>query len=184
MKVTPALTNSLLSGEKLIFAVVSGTFEIQTSIFMRLLKRMRTDRSECVETGTRLTFLYVHLLRRAKINIKKIPTMTDGNRLAALRALLEEQPGDPFLHYAIGLEHLKMSDLASARASFSGLVTANPDYLPAYFQLGKVLEQLNETELAVQAYEQGISLASSQRNSHTLSELRGALQSLSGEADD
>ncbi|MFM2135267.1 MAG: hypothetical protein RL021_667 [Bacteroidota bacterium] len=110
--------------------------------------------------------------------------MTDGNRIAALRSLLEEQPGDPFLHYAIGLEHLKMKDLASAKAIFSEVVAATPDYLPAYFQLGKVLEQLNEFKLAVKAYEQGITLASRQGNAHTLSELRGALQALTGETDD
>lgn len=109
--------------------------------------------------------------------------MTDSSRMNALRGLLDEDPGDPFLRYAVGLEHLKMNDLASAREAFTKVVSDSPHYLPAYYQLGKVLEQLNEAEQAIKSYQAGIALATEQRNMHTLSELRGALQALSGEGE-
>lgn len=109
--------------------------------------------------------------------------MTDINRMEVLRGLLEESPGDPFLSYAIGLEHLKMNDLAAARTAFSKVVSDSPEYLPAYYQLGKVLERLNEPEQAVLTYEKGIAVARDQRNAHTMSELRGAMEALAGGMD-
>ena len=110
--------------------------------------------------------------------------MTNHHRIHQLLELLKEDPGDAFLQYALGLELLKMSDLAKARIVFENLTTTQPDYLATYYQLGKLLEALREPAAAIKTYRDGIKIAEKQRNTHTLAELRGALLQLSDEAEE
>ena len=134
--------------------------------------------------GLRLNYTYVLLFQTAKIIIKTLVLMPTGSRIDQLRALLEEEPGDPFLNYALGLEFLKMNDLQHSCEVFRGLSERSPDYLATYYQLGKVYEAMQEKEKALRTYEIGLAVAKAQGHHHTYTELRGAITALDEENDD
>ena len=114
------------------------------------------------------------------ILIKERVTM---NRLETLTQLLEENPNDEFVLYGLGLEYLN-SDLVKAEYYFNLLLKDFPEYLPTYYQAGKLLEKKNATETSIEVYQKGIKLAIAQNNKHTQSELVSALSSLTETDED
>lgn len=100
-----------------------------------------------------------------------------NDRLSSLIALQRQDPGDPFLRYAIGLEYLK-NDPQRALECFDRLLTEQPDYLPVYYQAGVLLAELGQRERADAVYRRGIEEAKKRGELKTLHELQGAYQSL------
>lgn len=92
--------------------------------------------------------------------------------------MLRDDPGDTFLRYAAGLEYAGRRDYARALEYLEGLRDNDPDYLPAYYQLGRTYEELDRTEDAIAAYKQGIEVGRRQNDMHTVAELQGALEDL------
>ncbi|MCC7222240.1 MAG: tetratricopeptide repeat protein [Chitinophagales bacterium] len=106
------------------------------------------------------------------------------SRLAQLQAFLQETPDDPFLHYAIALEYLKLSDYDQALLIFEQLTKSNPTYVGTYYHLGKLYEQLQLPNDALNIYQKGIDIAQQLSDRHSLQELRGAQEMLLDELDD
>ncbi len=106
-----------------------------------------------------------------------------ADRIALLLSYLQEDPGDRFSRYALGLEYFKMNELDKARDCFEHLLKHAPDYLPAYYQAGQVLVRLNRPAQAAKALRDGIVIASQQQDQHTRSELQGALLQLEDPED-
>ena len=102
----------------------------------------------------------------------------DNSRLLTLKKVVEQDPDDSFSRYALGLEYLSVPDNEKAKEMFEELLLKDPNYLAAYYQLGKVYELLGEAEMAQKAYEKGIYVAASQNDMHTKSELEEALNNL------
>jgi tetratricopeptide (TPR) repeat protein len=92
--------------------------------------------------------------------------------------MLKEDPKDPFLLYAIALEHAKNGEREKAIGLVEELLATQPDYLGAYYQLGQWFEQEMENEKAISVYEKGIVLAKKLGNKKTEGELRTALDNL------
>lgn len=101
--------------------------------------------------------------------------MSSSARLDQLRKLQQEDPADAFVAYAIALETAALGDTAKAVAITESLLAQQPDYLGAYYQLGKWLEMLDQVEKAKAVYTSGIALAQLQQKNKTLNELRDAL---------
>lgn len=101
-----------------------------------------------------------------------------ANRLELLLGMLEEQPRDPFLFFAIAKEHEKGGDYSAALDWFSQLRAHNPGYTGLYFHLGKLHERLEDPEAARAVYEAGIHFCRQAGDQHALSELQGALMNL------
>lgn len=97
------------------------------------------------------------------------------SRIDLLETFIQEDPADPFNHYALGLEFVKADRFQDARTKFSHLVESHPDYLPTYFHYGKLLEHLGETANACEIYQEGIRTALMQNDRKTEAELRTAL---------
>ena len=97
------------------------------------------------------------------------------NRIDLLESYVQEDPADPFNHYALCLELVKVDRLQDARAKFSYLVESHPHYLPTYFHYGKLLEHLGEPAIACEIYQKGIRIAVMQNDRKTEAELRTAL---------
>lgn len=96
-------------------------------------------------------------------------------RKELLLNLLKEDPNDPFARYALALEFRKENLLREAQEVLEALKSDQPDYLPLYYQLGKLIEERgNETE-AMQVYREGLALATAQRELKTRSELEEAI---------
>ena len=102
--------------------------------------------------------------------------MTD--RLSQLLDLLRDSPGDAFLKYGVALEYQSRHDDDTALQHFKELKLQHPDYLPMYYQLGKLYERKNQNELAIKTFNDGIVIARSQKDNHTLNELQNALDEL------
>ena len=80
------------------------------------------------------------------------------DKLPQLQAMLEKQPNDPFLLYAIALEHKKANDAEKALIFLDRTIAAfaDPNYCYAYFQRGQVCEMSGDLDAAKRAYNEGI----------------------------
>ncbi|CAN5515557.1 hypothetical protein BH10BAC5_BH10BAC5_24050 [soil metagenome] len=100
------------------------------------------------------------------------------SRILTLKSILEKEPGDTFSKYALALEYVSCGETEKAEEIFIDLTNNNPDYVAAYYQYGKLLEDKAETESARKIYNQGIFVATSQNDLHTRSELQDAMDNL------
>ena len=106
------------------------------------------------------------------------------NRIELLKEYMDDDPDDAFTLYALALEYLKEENFFEAKEFFSTLVNKHSDYLPVYYQFGKLYEKLNEKEKANELYLKGIYLAKKLKDQHTLNELQQAFNSLNGIDED
>ncbi len=99
-------------------------------------------------------------------------------RLEKLLVMLEQEPGDVFLRYAVAMEHRGAGDFAESERLFRGLMAGQPPYVPAYFMLGQMLAGEDEVESARTALRTGIEQARAQGNLHAAGEMSELLASL------
>jgi tetratricopeptide (TPR) repeat protein len=103
---------------------------------------------------------------------------TSKSRINILKQYISEDPTDSFSQYALALEYAKAGSNDEAISVLSELLKGDSNYLPAYYQIGKLYEQTHSIDRAKTAYEKGIVVAQQQKNTKTLNELRSALDSL------
>jgi tetratricopeptide (TPR) repeat protein len=95
-----------------------------------------------------------------------------------LKHLLLDQPDSPYLNFALGNIYAKMSRWADAQQAYFKALAAdpgNPDYL---FNLAVSLDQLHQTRLAAQYYNQAQSAASQRQASFDPTQVATRLKSL------
>jgi len=85
--------------------------------------------------------------------------MSSLKRLAQLKTMLELEPNDLFLNYSLGLENLAQSNINEAEFQFKKALDLNPDYIPAYYQLGKLFELKKNTTQAILFFKNGLEKA-------------------------
>lgn len=107
-----------------------------------------------------------------------------SNRIEELTAFLAETPNDPFLKYALTMEHKKQGDKVETLAGFKHLVSNHPDYVGTYYHYAKYLEELQEKEQALAIYQEGMQVAQRVRNRHAYGELQAAYNLALGIEDD
>ena len=100
-----------------------------------------------------------------------------SERIKQLEQFIAEDPQDPFNHYALGLEYINI-DTAKALTIFKSIVKSHMEYLPVYYQLGKLYQQLGENGKAAETFNTGIALARNRNELKTLRELNAALEAL------
>jgi tetratricopeptide (TPR) repeat protein len=98
-----------------------------------------------------------------------------NQRLDYILQMLKTEPNDSFLRYALSLEYAKSNEIKKAIETIEALLANDSDYLGAYYQLGKLYEQADNTPLAIETYKKGIAIAQKQNNRKTLGELNEAL---------
>jgi len=67
------------------------------------------------------------------------------SRLEQLRAMLVDEPGDVFLHYAIALELKAASNRPAAMMQFYMLLDIDPEHIPAHYQLALIFAEMGPT---------------------------------------
>ena len=97
------------------------------------------------------------------------------DRLTFMEEMLDTNPNDPFLLYAIAIEYQNKGDIKKTASIFTQLVKEHPDYLPTYYQLGKILESKGKNDKAIALYTKGKALAEKQNDQKTVGELSEAL---------
>lgn len=109
--------------------------------------------------------------------------MTTDKKQQLLK-LLEDEPNDSFLKYALGLEYAKEEKYEPALSYFEDILKNQPDYLPVYYQAAQIYAIAEQNEQAEKCYRQGIQVAQSQQNRHILAELQNAYQNWLYELDE
>ena len=97
------------------------------------------------------------------------------DRLATLLTMARDKPNDPFLIFALALEHKSGGNQGESRAYFERLVNEFPDYVATYYQYGKMEEENGATDRAVDLYRKGIEKANAAGDQKTARELQQAI---------
>lgn len=105
----------------------------------------------------------------------------EKSRLDILREMLAADPSNTFARYGLAME-LASSDPEEAWRNFEQLLKQQPEYVPTYYQAGKVLLSLGQTEQARDVLGRGIEAAARQGNEHARSELAALLGEIEGSA--
>ena len=101
-----------------------------------------------------------------------------SQRIETLRSLIEQDPANSRFRYMLAMETANSGDLATAATVYEEVITRDPDYSAAYFHGGQTLEKLGRIDEARSFYQRGIEATTRNGDSHTRSELQGALSML------
>jgi tetratricopeptide (TPR) repeat protein len=104
-----------------------------------------------------------------------------SDRKQQLLAMLQENPNDGFLQFALAKECEKHGQEEEALHYYLHLLEKDPHYIGAYYHLGKLYERLQEPGSAWEVYGKGIAMARQLGEQHALSELMGARLALGDE---
>lgn len=91
--------------------------------------------------------------------------------------MLEKQPDDLFLQYALAMEYLGRQQPDTAQKLFEQIIAADEHYVAAYYQLGLLIEGTDEKR-AIAVYEKGMLEAQLKGDRKTVNEFRSALDEL------
>ena len=100
------------------------------------------------------------------------------SRIEQLQAFLKDDINDSFLRYGLALEYVRVKENDTAKDCFLKLIKDDENYIASYYQLGKLYESLNEVEIAMRIYKNGIEIAQKMENRKTLIELQEAYNML------
>ena len=104
--------------------------------------------------------------------------ITPMTRREKLEAMLADAPEDVFLQYALAMEFASANEPVQATARLEGLLAADPHYVPAWYQLGRLLEQTGQRDRGRQALVRGIEVARRAGDDHAEAEMRALLDEL------
>jgi Tfp pilus assembly protein PilF len=97
------------------------------------------------------------------------------DRMTKLAAMLEKDASDPFLLFAMGMEHKKLRQTADAVAWFRRTIERDPGYCVAYHQAALAHEDAGDVEAARRTYHEGIAAARQKGDHHAADEMQAAL---------
>ncbi len=89
--------------------------------------------------------------------------------------MLEKNPKDSFLNYAAALELKKNNKIDSAIKLLENVLENDENYLAAYYQLGKLYQQINEFEKGKIIFLKGKEIARKQNDLKTLAEIENEI---------
>lgn len=102
--------------------------------------------------------------------------MKNSARVDHLLSMLEKEPDDLFLNYALGLEYCNdLGHVSDAESQFKIVLNLDNSYIPAYYQLGKLLASLMRTPEALEYYKAGLQKAKEQKNNKAINEFGEAI---------
>lgn len=97
------------------------------------------------------------------------------DRMTKLAAMLERDASDPFLLFAMGMEHKKLKQTAEAVAWFRKTLERDPGYCVAYHQAALAYEDAGDVENARRTFHEGIAAARKKGDHHAADEMEAAL---------
>jgi tetratricopeptide (TPR) repeat protein len=106
------------------------------------------------------------------------PSSSAGGRRERIERLLEADPSDVFLRYALALEWVSQGDLGRGLEMLSALAAAPLEYVPAFHMAGRHLAAAGRIEEARSVLRDGIEAAREQGESHAAAEMAELLVSL------
>jgi predicted Zn-dependent protease len=100
------------------------------------------------------------------------------SRLLKLQQLLADDPSDPFLHYAVAMEQVKLGEHDAALEQLTAINRQFPEYVAAWQQHGQLLADRGETDSAREILRQGIAAAQNAGDAHAAGEMQGLIDLL------
>jgi predicted Zn-dependent protease len=101
-----------------------------------------------------------------------------NQRKAQLLQLLSEEPTDAFLRYGLAKELQAEGDIPGAIVQLDQVISDNPEYVPAFLQVGQLLIQAERFEDARERLRMGMQTAFKQADHHAYQEMEGILASI------
>lgn len=100
------------------------------------------------------------------------------DKIAELHKMILEEPDDPFLHYALGLEYVKKKYFQEAMSSFQTVLKFDENYVAAYYQLGLLFIEMDIVDVARTYILKGIQVAENKKDQKSRLELQELLENL------
>lgn len=97
------------------------------------------------------------------------------SRIKQLEAILEENPDDPFVVYALAQEYITAGQTMQGLLLFEHLVAHHPDYVPTYYHYAGVLHGAGNRTEAIRLLEAGIARGQAAADHHAVAEMKGLL---------
>lgn len=97
------------------------------------------------------------------------------SRLSELESLLDQNPDDPFIIYALAREYEQNLATMQALLMYEHLVTDHPSYVATYYHYAKLLFSLGNKNEAINLLEKGVEQGSVAKDMHAVSEMKGLL---------
>ncbi len=101
--------------------------------------------------------------------------MERAKRIDALLSMLQTEPKDIFLNYSLAMEYASENNLGLAEDQFLKVLNFQPDYIPAFYQLGKLYELKQINDKALEFFYKGKDLAKTQGNNKAFNEFSEAI---------
>jgi predicted Zn-dependent protease len=95
-----------------------------------------------------------------------------------LEQLLESEPDDVFLQYALAKACVSEGDVETGLNRFQSVIDRHPEYVPAYFQKGQALAERGRSAEARDILQLGIEAARKSGDRHAESEMTAFLDAL------
>lgn len=95
--------------------------------------------------------------------------------------LLKEDANDVFLNYALALEYLAENKPESAKMQLEKVLQINSKYIPAYYQMGILLYQLNDKENSLEYLNKGLILSEENKDLKNIAEFKSAIMNIKNE---
>ncbi len=100
------------------------------------------------------------------------------SRRAKLERLLQTNPNDAFLTFALAMELAKEGQFDQAVTQFDRVLALDAAYIPAHFQKGNTLLAAGRPHDARTALQAGISTAARSGDAHAAAEMQAVLDSI------
>lgn len=97
-------------------------------------------------------------------------------RMEKIQQMLNHSPDDLFLIYALGMEYVGHSDLVAAAIQFRKVLDKDHTYVPAYYQLGLILQEQGHEKEAQEIIAKGLNEAIEKNDTRTINEFRSLLE--------
>ena len=101
-----------------------------------------------------------------------------SERIETIKAMLQDNPGDVFLLYSLGMEQASLGRPDLAADALGECIAADADYLPAWIERAKVLRSDGQLDQARQTFQGALELAGRQGDTHAADAIRGQLEAL------
>lgn len=106
------------------------------------------------------------------------------SRIQQLEVMLDENPDDPFLIYALAREYEKNFATMQALLMYEHLVTDHPAYIATYYHYAKLLYTAGNKPEGIKMLQRGIEMGLQEKDAHAVSEMRGLLASWTADEDE
>ena len=112
-----------------------------------------------------------------RVKFDTLITRKKMNRLAELEKLIDQEPNDPFLHYAYIIEYVKRNP-AELEPRLNNLILKFPEYLPAHEKLVRHYYQNQMEEMALERAGKALQLANDQGATKAAAEIQALVDEM------